>query len=305
MKYLIIYNPNAGGGKARKLLSEVKDELDKYKLDYDLFVTKFAGAGKVKVKGIDFTKYSGGIIAAGGDGTIFEVINGYFNNPSLSKSRENRIPIGVLPIGTGNAFIRDIGIGADNWKDAIKLIANNKTKAIDVGKFSTQNKIYYFINILGLGFVADANRTSKFWKFLGKHAYTVAVLIRTIFLKTDRLKIVYGDDNIAMEKDATFVEISNSRYTGDYLMAPKAILDDGLLDITIATKFSRIALLKSFSSIFTGEHIHKKEIEIFQTNKIIISCDKEDKILTPDGELFGSTPIEVECLHRAVDIYWK
>ncbi len=305
MKYLVVYNPNAGGGKAKKLLPEVKEEFDKNNFEYDLFITEYPGHAKEKVKELDFTLYPKGIISCGGDGTLFEVINGYFNNPLVSKKESNRIPIGVLPVGTGNAFIRDIGINSTSWKDAVKLIAENKTKAIDVGKFKTENKIYYFLNILGLGFVADVNRTSIFWKFLGNFSYTIAVLIRTIFLKTDKVKIVYDDDNKEMEKDITFVEISNSRYTGDYLMAPKAILDDGLLDITIATKFTRIGLLKAFPSIFTGEHIHKKEIEIFQTNKIKISCEKEDKVLTPDGELFGSTPIEVECLHKAIDIYWR
>jgi len=302
MKYLVVYNPNAGGGKAQKLLPEVKEEFNKYNFNYDILLTEYSGHAEEIVKKLDFNLYSGGIISCGGDGTLFEVINGYFNNP-LSKIK--KIPIGVLPVGTGNAFIRDIGITSETWKDAVKLIIENKTKAIDIGKFSTENKIHYFINILGLGFVADVNRTSNSWKMFGKFSYTIAVLIRTLFLKTDRLKLIYDNDNKEMEIDATFVEISNSRYTGDYLMAPKAILDDGLLDITIATRFTRIGLLKAFSSIFTGEHIHKKEIQIFQTNKIKVICEKEGKILTPDGELFGSTPIEVECLPRAIDIYWK
>ncbi len=82
------------------------------------------------------------LVVAGGDGTLFEVVNGYFQNQS-----SERIPIGIIPIGTGNAFVRDLGLDGDCWADTIEIISHNKTKKIDVGQFKTQNKVFYFLNV--------------------------------------------------------------------------------------------------------------------------------------------------------------
>jgi len=127
-------------------------------------------------------------------------------------------------------------------------------------------------------------------------------LIRTIFLSTDKLSIEI--DGQKLEKECTFVEISNTRYTANFLMAPNAITDDGLLDVTIAKKLNRRRLLKCFPKIFTGEHVLMPEIETYQAKSIKISTSKP-KVLSPDGELIGSTPVEIECLHQTIEVYWK
>jgi diacylglycerol kinase (ATP) len=100
------------------------------------------------------------------------------------------------------------------------------------------------------------------------------------------------------------VEISNTRYTANFLMAPRALIDDGLLDITIAKKLSRRRLLQCFPKIFTGEHIYLPEVETYQARSIKITSQKP-KVLSPDGELIGITPVEVECLKQAIEVYWK
>ena len=100
------------------------------------------------------------------------------------------------------------------------------------------------------------------------------------------------------------MEISNTRYTANFLMAPAAKIDDGLLDITLLNKVNRRKLLQSFPTIFTGEHIHLDEVETFQAEKIKVES-QVPKVLTPDGELVGITPVEVECLHKAIRVFWK
>lgn len=107
-----------------------------------------------------------------------------------------------------------------------------------------------------------------------------------------------------LERDCIFIEISNTRYTANFLMAPNAEIDDGRLDIMILKKLSRIKLLKSCPKIFTGEHIHMEEVETYQARNIKIITDFP-KILTPDGEVLGITPIEVECLYQQVEVLWK
>jgi diacylglycerol kinase (ATP) len=296
MKILLIFNPNAGHGHAGKILSQVEKALNDHNIEFDLQLTHFPGHGIDIIRTANLTLYDG-LVAAGGDGTIFEVINGYFQNP-VGVS----IPIGILPLGTGNAFARDLELDHSNWIEAIKIIANQKTRKVDVGKFHANDHDYYYLNILGLGFVADVTKIAHKLKLIGNFSYTLGVLIRTIFLSADTLSIEI--DGQILERDCTFVEISNTRYTANFLMAPGAIIDDGLLDVTIANKLNRRRLLKCFPKIFTGEHVLMPEIETFQAKSIKI-LSKKAKTLSPDGELFGTTPVEVECLKQKIEVYWK
>lgn len=177
-----------------------------------------------------------------------------------------------------------------------------KPKKVDAGCFQSHGQAYYFLNILGLGFVADVTETAKKLKKLGNISYTLGVLHRTIMLNSNKMSIQIDDQ--LLEKRCTFVEISNTRYTANFLMAPGAKIDDGLLDVTIAGKMTRRRLLTCFPKIFTGEHVDLPEIETYQAKKIKIECD-ETKVLTPDGELIGITPVTVECIQGAVEVFWK
>ena len=291
-----MYNPYAAHQRAKKLLPEVEDAFTQAGIEFDLRLTDYPEHAVEIVRQTNFKVYDG-VVAAGGDGTLFEVINGYFQNPS-----KKRIPIGVLPVGTGNAFARDLDLHADRWLEAIDIIGYNKPRKVDVGRFHTHGQDYYYLNIMGLGFVADVTETALKLKGFGNVAYTLGVLYRTIFLKAHRLNIEI--DGKALEGDNIFVEISNTRYTSNFLMAPDAKIDDGLLDVTLLKKLSRRKLLKCFPLIFTGEHVHMDEIDTFQAKHIHITTEPA-KVLTPDGELIGITPVEVECLHQAVHVFWK
>jgi len=296
MNILLVYNPYAGHQRAKKLLSQVESALVKNNITFDLALTDYPEHATEIVKQTDFKNYDG-IVAAGGDGTLFEVINGYFKNTSKVK-----IPLGILPVGTGNAFARDLELDVSRWEEAINIIALQKPKKIDVGYFHTHGQDYYYLNILGLGFVADVTKTAYKLKKLGNISYTLGVLYRTIMLKSDKISIQI--DDLSFERQCTFIEISNTRYTANFLMAPDAKIDDGLLDVVVAGKMTRRRLLQCFPKIFTGEHVDLPEIETFQAKKIKIECAKT-KVLTPDGELIGITPVTIECLPEAVEVFWK
>jgi diacylglycerol kinase (ATP) len=296
MKVLLVFNSFAGHGHAGKILPQVEAAMTDHGIEFDLKITNYPGHGIEITKNADFSRYDG-LIAAGGDGTLFEVVNGYFQNPSAV-----RIPIGVLPVGTGNAFARDLELNVSNWSEAIQIIAGRKTRWVDVGKYHSHGQDYYYLNILGLGFVSDVTAIAHKLKMLGNIAYTLGVIYRTVFLSADKMSIEI--DGQLIERECTFVEISNTRYTANFLMAPKALIDDGLLDVTIAKKLTRRRLLYCFPKIFTGEHVLLPEIETFQAKNIKIS-GTVPKVLSPDGELIGITPVEIECLRQAIEVFWK
>ncbi|PKL84291.1 MAG: hypothetical protein CVV24_00335 [Ignavibacteriae bacterium HGW-Ignavibacteriae-3] len=297
MKIFYLNNPASGNKNGAKYFPLIIKELDNRNIEHEFAQTEFAGHGTEIIGNLDFEKFDG-IAVSGGDGTLFETINGYFANKS-----SKRIPVGIIPIGRGNAFARDLGLVSDRWAESIEAISAGKTKKVDVGLFTTGGKKYYFINILGFGFVTDIAGTAYKLRMLGNLSYVLGVFYRTAALNAYDLKI--EADGKILERENVFVEISNSRYTGrDFLMAPSAKLDDGLLDITLLNKLSRSKVLQCLPKIFKGTHIHMKEVETFQAKHIKIETGTP-KLLTPDGQLMGSTPIEVECVPKAIEVFYK
>ncbi len=296
LKLLIIYNPHAGHGRAKKLLPEIKAYLKEAGLDAEIMLTEYQGHGKQLTKDADFSVYHG-IVASGGDGTVFEVLNGYIANSSAQKP-----PLAIIPNGTGNAFVRDMEYQPGDWKAAIETIRKASIREIDLGKITTRDEILYFINIVGFGFVSDVNVESMKYKWLGNFAYILGVFTALLKLKSYPLRIEI--DGKIFSRDNVFVEISNSRFTGtSFLMAPQAKLDDGFLDVTLLNKINRRKILKLFPTIFSGEHQKFKEVEVFKAKKIKV-IEPYEKILSPDGELLSKTPFEVECIHRGIKLFW-
>ncbi|MBU4495661.1 MAG: diacylglycerol kinase family lipid kinase [Candidatus Aminicenantes bacterium] len=296
MKILLVYNTMAGHKRAGKILPEVEAAFNKKGIEFDLRKTDYPEHAVEIVREADFSLYDG-IVAAGGDGTLFEVINGYYMNPSKDK-----IPLGVLPVGTGNAFARDLELDVSRWEEAVDIFALKKPRKVDVGRFTSHGQDYHFLNIMGLGFVADVTKTAHRLKIFGNVSYTLGVLYQIVLLKT--YNITMETDGKTIERENVFIEISNTRWTANFLMAPNAEIDDGYLDVTLLGKVSRRRLLQCFPKIFTGEHILLDEVEQFRARSIKIETSVP-KVITPDGELIGITPVEVKCLHQDVPVFWK
>lgn len=294
MKVFHLNNPASGNGNGAKLFHKINKEFELNSLDHEAVQTKHAGHGTDIIKNLNFNDYDC-LAVSGGDGSLFEAINGYFANKS-----SKRIPVGVIPVGRGNAFARDLDFHPRMWNDAIHNIYFNKTKKVDVAVCKANGEQFHFVNILGLGFVTDVARTAFKLRAFGHLSYILGVLHRTISLKPFSLKMEIDGEKI--ERENVFVEISNSRYTGkDFLMAPSASIDDGYLDVTLLNKLSRARLLQCLPKIFTGEHVKMKEVECFKAKKIKIETEPQ-KLLTPDGQLIGTTPIEIDCLNKSLDV---
>ncbi|TQV88121.1 diacylglycerol/lipid kinase family protein [Aliikangiella coralliicola] len=296
MKLLVIYNPQAGNGRAKILLPQVRQYLNEKGLDAELLLTDRPAHAVELVAESDLSRYDG-LIASGGDGTLFEVVNGYYQCNS-----EKKPPIGLIPNGTGNAFMKELQLQKSDWRKAIDIIASNHSRPLDVGRFVSQNQTHHFLNIVGMGFVTDVAQAAIPLKWMGNAAYTVATLQKLINLKAQ--KMVLEIDGKTIERDGVFVEVANSRYTGTtFLMAPKAELDDGLLDVVLLNNVSRLKLLRLFTSIYDGSHIKYPEIEYLQVKKVKV-IEENPGMLIPDGEVMGRTPVEFECLHKDIEFFW-
>lgn len=296
MRILVIYNPQAGAGRAKKLLPEIKTYCEEIDLRAEFHITQYPGhaveiASRTNLMGYD------AVVASGGDGTLYEVINGYYLNKTIYKP-----PVGLIPNGTGNAFMKELSLTQGDWKKAIDIIACNKVRMIDTCRYVADNQRLHFVNALGTGFISQVGQLAMPLKWMGNAAYTVATLIKLITLKAQSVALVI--DGEKSERESVFVEISNSRYTGTtFLIAPKAKLDDGKLDIVILNKISRLRLIRLFSTIYDGSHVDYPEIEYIQARKIALK-ESVPHGLIPDGEMIGKTPVSVECLKQDLAFLW-
>jgi len=295
LKLLIIFNPNAANGRSVKKLESIKTRFKNLGIKATFKPTTHAGHGKDLAAGTSLSQFDG-LVAAGGDGTLFEVLNGLYQHPKAA-----RIPLGLLPIGTGNAFARELELKADALTDAIELIHRGRTRQVDVGFVKSTDCSFFFINIVSMGFAVDAGLVAQKMKFLGKTAYTLATLWQVLKLKS--YPLVMDIDGKRIEKNNVFVTLSNSRYTGThFLIAPGAKVDDGHLDVTILESLPRYRLLKLFPTIYSGRHIEYNEITSCKATQISIHSPLGLQ-LGPDGEFCGSSPAKITCLPRDLTIF--
>ena len=140
LKLLIIFNPNAAHGRSVKKLEAIQAKFENLGIDATFLPTTHPGHGEELVANSRLSKFDG-VVAAGGDGTVFEVLNGLYQHP-----KSERIPLGLLPIGTGNAFARELDLKADALTDAIEILHRGHTRQVDVGLVRSADRTFYFIH---------------------------------------------------------------------------------------------------------------------------------------------------------------
>ena len=291
MKIALIANPEAGGGQCGKLLPEIKKELSAHHIEFDTTVSRYHEhiikiASQLKIENYD------AIIAVGGDGTNFHLLNGLLANFKAEKLP----PLGIIPAGAGNSFALDLDI--NHFKDGIRSILKNSPKCVDVLSFTQSEQKFYFVNLAGVGFVADVARTAQKFKFFKDFSYIIGVVCKTVILKFHYMELEIDGEMITGEN--CFVEFCNSRFTGgNMLMAPDAEIDDGYMDIIVAGKISRISLLATLPKIFKGTHTRNPAVQHFKAKTAKIRT-WPDKTLLPDGELFGTTPAVINIHPKMV-----
>ncbi len=291
MKIALIVNPCSGGKKGRTVLSQVENILSLNGIDYHIHVSQYHNHLQQIASDLDIKKYDA-VVVMGGDGTNFHVLNGL-----LSKFEPRDIPpVGIIPVGSGNSFARDLNIYS--LEDGIRSILEKKSKWIDVCSFTQLENTFYFVNLLGAGFVTDVAQTAAKFKIFKDFSYIIGVLCQAASLDCPYME--FEIDGKVIAGNFCFFECCNSKYTGGgMLMAPDAKINDGLMDIIIAGKFSRINLLATLPRIFTGTHIQVPLIRHFKARQVKIkTCP--DKTLLPDGEIFGKTPTTIKVHHKMV-----
>ena len=229
----------------------------------------------------------------GGDGTMSEVINGVMDRKDL-----DRFPLGLITGGTGNSFMHDIN--CLDPIEATKRIIDGKRRKIDIFSCKTPDKLFYGFNILGWGIPTDANLLADKMRWIGSQRYNLASILEVLSHRKRFARVSIDNNSIA--SDFAFIIGCNTIHTGKGMkMAPLARLDDGLIDLIIVRKVSRFKLLKLFPKVFAGNHISDPGVDYRQVKKFSILPEK-DRQLNIDGEVLGTTPVEVEVLPQEIEL---
>lgn len=294
--YLAVVNPAAGGGVCGKRAPEAIGRLRQGGVLVDVVETQRAGQAS-DIARAAWAEGRRRFIAVGGDGTSYEVVGGVFSHPQRPGVRPE---LGMLPLGTGNSFLRDFtDKGAEHTTEAI--IAG-KTRAIDVIRCDHAAGALHWINIFSIGFVADVGATrNRRFSALGEFGYTLATVLRVATLRPYVFPIQI-EGQAEDREPLTFLSFNNSRFTGGkMIMAPAASAQDGLLDVIRVGRMGRVSLLRTFPKIFSGTHVDHPAVRCFQTPGVDLRLDSDIDVMV-DGEMVRINPRRLQVLPGALDV---
>jgi YegS/Rv2252/BmrU family lipid kinase len=286
----LILNPAAGRGYGARVEPRLRQWLEAEGVDYDLVRTQgpWHAAELARRAAEDGFET---IVGAGGDGTANEVINGL-----MVASQNGATPrMGVIPAGSGSDFASGIGLPPD-LGEACRRLTCEQVKTIDLGRVTVLGEEpRYFGNVVGVGFDgAVLIETLKMNRLRGLPLYLLAVL-KTVFLnfETPMMTIRYNEQR--MNLPATMVTVANGpREGGGFFIAPDARPDDGLLDLCIARKVSRLTILRLLPYFLQGTHTDLDPVTMDQTQAVTISSP-EGLVAHVDGEVLSTDASEIRC----------
>ncbi len=303
-KWLVVVNPKAGSGKCERDWPEIKELLVKYGVSFLSVLTEHPFHAieitRNMVNDLGFKK----IIAVGGDGTLNEVVNGIFQQTRFATTD---ITLAMITVGTGNDWGRMYHFPL-NYENAIKIIRNERTFLQDVGKvkysYEAEDKSRYFVNMAGMGYDAFVAKKTNLQKEKGKGgrlSYLYNLATGLFQYKSVMLNITVDGKEVVDDQVFT-LSIGICKYNGGGMMQlPNAIPDDGLFDMTVIRKTTKLRVVRNISRLFDGSFLKMSEVSTYTGQKIqIMSTPRHAIFLETDGESLGSSPLDFTIVPRAV-----
>lgn len=298
--FFLIANPTSGNGKFSKKWAKIQYLLKAREIDYSFAFTAYS---KHEIKLVDEAIQKGfrKIISVGGDGTLHHVVNAIMLQTYV-KSLE--LTIGVIPLGTGNDWIKTYQI-PNNIEKAIDIIQQNKTISQDIGCIkTTDHQIHYFNNVAGLGYDGYVVHKLNSLKRFGAISYLLAGIYGLLFYKKSIFKIYFNNKIIKTNCLMTIIGIC--QFSGGGMQFTKDVNPkNGLLDITIAKNLNLLDLFLNLPKLYNGKIVYHKKIETHQTKNIKIIPVNSKPFIQSDGELLGTGSITVSIQKNAIKFYIK
>lgn len=286
----IIYNPTSGREAIKKNLPDVLEILENAGYETSAHATTGEGDAIEAAKLAVERRYDL-VVAAGGDGTINEVVNGM-------AEQEYRPKLGIIPVGTTNDFARALQIPRDIVA-AAEIIAKGDRIPIDIGRMNEK----YFINIGGGGSLTELTYDvpSKLKTVLGQLAYYLRGIEMLPSLKATNMSIEYDGKLFEGESMLFLVGLTNS-IGGFEKLSPSSSINDGMFTLLILKKTNLADFIRIASLALRGEHINDPKVIYTKANRIKVHSD-EKVLLNLDGEFGGVLPAEFVNLYRHFEVF--
>ena len=304
---VVVVNPQSQGGKTERrwpLLREIIHEA------YGPFEVRFTeGPGTATTLAREALRAGAELVVAmGGDGTINEVVNGFFDG---TKPVAPAASFGVLPAGTGGDFVKTLGT-AREIERAARELKDAQPRAIDVGRLTYvrsdgKEDVRHFVNIASFGIsgVIDryVNQSSK--ALGGTVSFALATLRAGLGWRNKSVQLIL--DGKMHEGLIYTVAVANGRYFGGGMkVAPEAALDDGLFDVVTLGDFNLVDLLVRGLDIYSGKHVKNPKVSVRRAKKVEARpLDGAEVLLDVDGEAPGRLPATFELLAGALRVRAK
>jgi len=291
--WFLIVNPSAGNTNFRKSWICIQSLLKTKEIFFSFAFTQYTKHELVLVDEAIKQGYRN-FISVGGDGTLHHVVNGIMMQ---RYTKTSNIKLGVIPLGTGNDWIRTYKI-PNSIEKAINVIINNTVIFQDIGCITlASGKKEYFNNLAGIGYDGYVVKNLKYLKKIGSIAFLLSGLYSLLSYRKKKYSITIGDETL--KEECLMIIFGICKYSGGGLRVTKyPNPTDGLLDITIVKKFSFFNLLFNLPKLYNGNIVHHKKVDNYKVKELNIIND--NSIIEADGEEIGNGSLNVTILQNAV-----
>jgi diacylglycerol kinase (ATP) len=293
--FYAVVNPAAGGGRCRKLVGPALDRLRAGGIKLEVVETRGPGQATELVRAAYAAGYRK-FIAVGGDGTSYEIVNGLF--PAEGSERPT---LAFLPLGTGNSFLRDFS--GEGVEFAIQALLAQRSRPCDVLRLIHASGALYYINLLSMGFSADvATLRARRFSGWGEIGYQSSIFISLARFRRRPFPLRVDGRAELDKRPCLFLTFSNSKFTGGTMMiAPKAEVDDGLIEYVRWGPIGRLGLIRNLPTLYDGTHINHPLAERQQAKRIDFELDGPVDVMV-DGEVLTLLCQSLDVLPSAINV---
>ena len=303
-KIAAVVNPQSAGGRTAHEWPQLASMIEKRLGRFTARFTSGQGSGIAITRGLLREGFDL-IIAVGGDGTVNEAANGFFDNGRLVRPDAT---LGILPLGTGGDFRRMLGVPAD-VPGAIDVLAAGVRAQIDVGKATFRDNSggqasRYFVNLTSFGMgghVAAHSKNFMGW-FGGRAAFFWATIKTFLTYHGRQVNLLLDESSTRLPFFITNVAIGNGQYHGGGMRpCPAAVPNDGVFDVTVIEYAGALRLLSSISMLYSGEVYAHPKVRHFEAARIRAEASSATEIEI-DGEPLGTLPLEITIQPRQLHV---
>jgi YegS/Rv2252/BmrU family lipid kinase len=298
-----IVNPRSANGRTGRIWPRIHAELRKVLGEVEVFRTESPQhATDLTAAAIQAGHRT--VLAIGGDGTVNEVVNGFFRD---GRAAVSEVVLGVIPQGTGSDFRRALRLPLDE-RAAIRAIQTADARPVDVMRVAYRNSegitlSRYAVNVVSFGMggavAARVNQTSK--ALGGRVSFLIATVATTLKFQGNKVSLRIDGAELP-NVSITNVAVGNGPYHGGGMWAcPRAVMDDGVLEVTIIENMPAWEILRDIAYLYNGRIYEHPKVRYSRATRLEATSD-QPTLLEIDGEPLGQLPLEIEIIPKAIRV---